>query len=42
MMKNIGFYTYLLNLLGANYYLLEGESLKTLSRKIRLSFEKSF
>lgn len=42
IIKNIGVHTYILSLLNTNYYLLEGESLKSLSKKIRQTFEKCF
>lgn len=35
IIKNIGFHIYILSLLNTNYYLLEGESLRSLSKKIR-------
>lgn len=42
IMKNIGVHIYILSLLNTNYYLLEGESLRSLSKKIRQTFEKCF
>lgn len=35
IMRNVGVHQYILSLLGSNYYLLQGHSLRTLNKKIR-------